>query len=158
MREEVYVQAPGVSTPQRRSGEQRGCQSSTTPSRGSLERRIMLFSRGGHILTQVRDKMERDKMEIPVYRSLAADNVRLPMMGARALVDMLIVQKVGDVGSFQQKLAALERKGIVGSQGRDVLSAALDIGNAAAHRGHAVTESKNSAIRIHRRVYIVWGR
>jgi len=59
MREEVYVQAPGVSTPQRRSGEQRGCQSSTTPSRGSLERRIMLFSREErHILSQFRDKME----------------------------------------------------------------------------------------------------
>jgi hypothetical protein len=59
MREEVYAQAPGASTFLGQTGEQWRCQSSTTPSRGSLERRIMLLPRGrGHILTQFRDKME----------------------------------------------------------------------------------------------------
>ena len=46
MREEVYAQAPGVSTFLGQTGEQWRCQSSTTPSRGSLEIRIMLLSRG----------------------------------------------------------------------------------------------------------------
>ena len=59
MREEVYAQAPGVSTFLGQTGEQWGCRSRTTPSKGSPERRIMLLSRGkGHILTQVRGKME----------------------------------------------------------------------------------------------------
>jgi hypothetical protein len=69
MREEVYAQAPGVSTFLGQTGEQWRCQSSTTPSRSSLEIRIMLFSRGeGHILTQV-----RNKMEIPVKDYIQED-------------------------------------------------------------------------------------
>jgi hypothetical protein len=31
-----------------------------------------------------------------VYRSLDANNKQLPMMGARTLIDMLMVDKVGD--------------------------------------------------------------
>jgi hypothetical protein len=72
-----------------------------------------------------------------VYQSLDADNRRLPMMGARTLVDMLIIDKVGDVGTFNEKLKKLEGLGFISSHNREVLSAALDVGSAAAHRGHA---------------------
>jgi|SRR5664279_4602874 hypothetical protein len=66
MREDVYAQALGASTFLGRTGEQWRCQSSTTSSRGSLERRIMLLFNGErHTLTQL-----RDKMEIPVDFSL----------------------------------------------------------------------------------------
>jgi hypothetical protein len=64
------------------------------------------------------------------------------MMGARTLVDMLILEKVGDVGNFKKKLEALEKAGFVSSRNREVLYAALDVGNAAAHRGHAANESE----------------
>jgi hypothetical protein len=57
-------------------------------------------------------------------------------MGARTLVDMAILDKVGDVGTFEQKLKALEDQGFVSQRNREVLEAALDAGNAAAHRGH----------------------
>jgi Staphylococcal nuclease homologue len=58
MRGEVYAQAPGARTFLGQTGEQWRCQSATK-SRGTLERRITLLSRGkGHILTQIRDKME----------------------------------------------------------------------------------------------------
>jgi hypothetical protein len=72
-----------------------------------------------------------------VYRSLDADNSRLPMMGARTLVDMLMVDKVGDIGTFDEKLKKLEGMGVISPDNREVLSAALDVGHAAAHRGHA---------------------
>jgi len=72
-----------------------------------------------------------------VYQSLDANNRRLPMMGARTLVDMLMLEKVGDVGSFDEKLKQLENLGVISSRNREVLAAALDVGNAAAHRGHA---------------------
>lgn len=58
------------------------------------------------------------------------------MMGARTLVDMAVLDKVGDAGNFQQKLQALEDKGFIGQRNREVLAAALDAGNASAHRGH----------------------
>jgi len=57
-------------------------------------------------------------------------------MGARTLVDMAIIDKVGDVGNFGQKLEALEDHGFVSKRNCEVLSAALDAGNATAHRGH----------------------
>lgn len=68
------------------------------------------------------------------------------MMGARALVDMLIMEKVGDIGGFKEKLNGLEKAGFVNSRGRDVLYAALDVGNAATHRGHAATASEVEAV------------
>lgn len=81
-----------------------------------------------------------------IYKSLDADNRRLPLMGARTLLDMLILEKVGDVGNFRAKLSGLERAGLVSSQGSEVLYAALDMGSAAAHRGHAATEYEVEAV------------
>ena len=77
-----------------------------------------------------------------IYRSLDAENLRLPMMGARTLVDMMIVKKIGDVGTFKQKLKELEEKGFVSPSNREVLYAALEVGHAAVHRGHKATESE----------------
>jgi len=70
-----------------------------------------------------------------VYSSLHADSRRLAVMGARTLVDMMLLEKVGDVGSFRDKLAQLETLGFVGTRSREFLAAALDAGSAAAHRG-----------------------
>jgi hypothetical protein len=72
-----------------------------------------------------------------VYNSLDADNRALPMMGARAVLDMVIVDKVGDVGGFVEKLKQLEVQGFISQKNREVLDVALDAGSAAAHRGYA---------------------
>jgi uncharacterized protein YutE (UPF0331/DUF86 family) len=70
-------------------------------------------------------------------------------MGARTLVDMAILDKVGDVGTFEQKLKALEDEGYVSKRNREVLDAALDAGNATAHRGHQFdSESVNQVMDI----------
>ena len=71
-----------------------------------------------------------------VYTALQADSHCLAMMGARTLIDMVIDQRVGDVGNFGQKLQALEDGGFLSKKHREVLEAALDVGSAAAHRGH----------------------
>jgi hypothetical protein len=81
-----------------------------------------------------------------VYHSLDANNLSLPMMGARTLLDMLIVEKVGDVGTFKQKLRKLQDAGFVGAKSVEVLEAALDVGNAAAHRGHAPKGTEVNAV------------
>lgn len=72
-----------------------------------------------------------------VYRALQADSPRLATMGARTIVDLVIVDKVGDVGTFRQKLEELEAQGFVGGKNRRFLEVALDVGSAAAHRGLA---------------------
>lgn len=71
-----------------------------------------------------------------VYAALQADCRTLALMGARAIMDLVIIDKVGDVGTFAQKLEELERQGFVGTQNRLFLAAALDAGNAATHRGY----------------------
>ena len=89
-----------------------------------------------------RFKIPREMRELleEIYRSLDAQNLRLPMMGARTLVDMMIVEKISDIGSFKEKLKELEKEGFVSTRNREALYAALEVGNAAAHRGHAATE------------------
>ena len=81
-----------------------------------------------------------------VYRSLDANNRRLPMMGARTLLDVLMLDKVGDVGTFDEKLKQLEGLGFISSHNRKVLAAALDVGNAAIHRGHAPKADEVNAV------------
>lgn len=71
-----------------------------------------------------------------IYTALHADSRRLALMGARTAIDIVLLEKVGDKGSFGQKLVALEKQGFVGQRSREVLGAALDAGSAAAHRGY----------------------
>ncbi len=79
------------------------------------------------------------KLLSEIYRSLDADTLALPMMGARAVLDRVIFDTIGDVGSFEQKLEKLEAGRHITAKGREILDAALDVGNAAAHRGYAPT-------------------
>lgn len=72
-----------------------------------------------------------------IYAALQADSRTLALMGARTLVDVAVLDKIGDVGTFQQKLEKMEQGGFVGRQNREFLAAALDAGNAAAHRGYS---------------------
>lgn len=74
-----------------------------------------------------------------IYSALHANNRRLATMGARTLLDIAIVDSVGDVGTFPKKLESLQLKGLVGKNQREFLEAALEAGNAAAHRGHCPT-------------------
>jgi hypothetical protein len=77
---------------------------------------------------------ERDLLK-EVYVALHADSRRLAMMGVRTLVD-IVMNREGDLGSFGAGLNALVTRGLIGTRQRDVLRAALDVGDAAAHRGH----------------------
>ena len=74
-----------------------------------------------------------------VYNALNANNLRLATMGARAVLDVMIVDKVSDVGTFEQKLKALVTEDFITKKQRMFLEAALDAGNAAIHRGHFPT-------------------
>jgi len=74
-----------------------------------------------------------------IYSALDSDNRRLATMGARAVLDLMIVDKVSDLGNFQQKLDALVAQDFITTKQRIFLDAALEIGNAAAHRAHIPT-------------------
>jgi len=77
-----------------------------------------------------------------VYSALGTDCKCLATMGARTVVDMVLTDKVGEAGTFAQKLEKLEQAGFVSRQSREFLNAALDAGNAAAHRGFQPNEDQ----------------
>lgn len=89
---------------------------------------------------KIPEKLQELLLEI--YRSLDAQNVTLPLIGARTLLDMVMLEKIGDIGGFKAKLKKLEEGGYVSAQNREILEAALDMGNAAAHRGHSASVSE----------------
>jgi len=81
-----------------------------------------------------------------VYIALDANTRFLAAFGARTALDMLIVDKIGDIGSFKEKLNKLESKGYIDSTERELLDAVTEAGNAAAHRGYAPDERLLSSV------------
>lgn len=71
-----------------------------------------------------------------VYTALDADSRRLAVMGARTLVDLYLTEVVGNDGSFEQRLEKLVIAGELAPSDKGTLRAALEAGNAAAHRGY----------------------
>jgi hypothetical protein len=94
------------------------------------------------------DELSKDEQEmlLEVYAALAADARRIATMGARTLVDMFILRKIGDQGGFEQKLKRLESEGFLSAKNREVLEAALEAGHASAHRGFAPDAGQLSTV------------
>ena len=84
-----------------------------------------------------------------VYLALHADSKRLATMGARALLDAFINKNVGDCGNFSRGLTALVDQHFLTPREKELVSAAVDVGNASAHRGHVPsTNDLNTVIDI----------
>jgi hypothetical protein len=81
-----------------------------------------------------------------IYSALHADSRSLAMMGLRTIIDIFAVEKIGDAGSFSRKLESLKNAGHISERQRDYLDAALEAGNAAAHRGHRPSPQEVSAV------------
>ena len=71
-----------------------------------------------------------------VYAALHAGSNRLAIMGARTLIDMVMLDKIGDQGTFDDKLKTMETTGYLSRTNREFLKQAINAGSAAAHRGH----------------------
>jgi len=79
-------------------------------------------------------KNQKELLE-EIYLALAADCKQLAVMGARTLIDLFILDKIGDVGTFNDKMNQLKDKGFISLEQKDYLTAALDTGHAVIHRG-----------------------
>lgn len=93
----------------------------------------------GELAMNIPVELDLPDLLTEIYSALHANNRRLATMGARALLDMVITDKVKDVGRFDQKLDALEKGAFISKKQREFLEAALEAGNAASHRGHCPT-------------------
>ena len=75
-----------------------------------------------------------------IYSSFNNSNYRLAMMGLRALIDIFIVENIGDKGTFKQKLKLLKEQNFVSEGQFEMLDTSIEAGNAAAHRGFKPSE------------------
>ena len=70
-----------------------------------------------------------------VYVALHNDLLALAAMGIRAVIERMMVLKVGDHGQFGKNLHQFELAGFVSRLQRERLQAVLELGHAAIHRG-----------------------
>lgn len=81
-----------------------------------------------------------------VYMAMHTDCITLSAMGTRTLLDVMLLEMLGDIGGFEQKLREAVSKGIFTDVQKDTIYAAVDAGNAASHRGFKPTESQLSDV------------
>ncbi|MEE4211301.1 MAG: DUF4145 domain-containing protein [Parvularcula sp.] len=71
-----------------------------------------------------------------IYIALHSECPRIAAMGIRALIEHVIIDKVGDQGRFTDNLAEFEKKGFISSSEKAILDTALEVGHASIHRDH----------------------
>lgn len=95
------------------------------------------FSRSGSAeypewYEELDDKKKALLSEIDV--SMRNDLSGLPMMGMRALLEGVMIEHVGDCGSFERNIDKFEKNGFITSQHANILRKVLDAGSASMHR------------------------
>lgn len=81
-----------------------------------------------------------------IYIALPNNSVRLATMGLRALIEHVMIDKVGDNGSFSNNLDQFQKKGFISQIQSAVLEPVLEAGHAAMHRSFVPSTSDLLAI------------
>lgn len=81
------------------------------------------------------------KLHSDIYAALGLKAHSLATMGIRAIVDFTVSSKVGDKGSFAEKLNRMLAENLITETQLGIIDAAFDAGSAAAHRGYAPAEA-----------------
>jgi hypothetical protein len=74
-----------------------------------------------------------------VYVGVQNDTRMIAAMGVRALIEYVMINAVGDLGSFSGNLAEFMKRGYISPKQRDILKAVLEAGHAAIHRAYQPT-------------------
>lgn len=70
-----------------------------------------------------------------VYTALQYDCLTLACSGLRTVLDSVFVEKIGDFGTFHDKVDKMIQGGFLAGRQRETILAVIDAGNASAHRG-----------------------
>lgn len=71
-----------------------------------------------------------------IYIALQNNAPQLALLGVRALLEAIMLDKVGDKGSFKNNINEFQKAGYISSKQKDVLEPVLEAGHAAMHRGY----------------------
>lgn len=69
-----------------------------------------------------------------VHLALTHNQKWMVAMGARTLIDMFALKRIGDTGGFKEKLQRLEREKYLSQTDVVVIGSAVEVGNEATHR------------------------
>ena len=69
-----------------------------------------------------------------VHSALDNSLFRLASAGTRTAIDCLIIDRIGDIGGFEEKVKELVSKGIIDGDEHDFLLVLIDAGSASIHR------------------------
>jgi len=86
-------------------------------------------------LNNLDPEWEITKLVIEVYSALQNDSPSLALMGIRAIIEQLMIEKTGDNNSFKKNMMEFEKQGYISSKQRKFLESALEAGHASIHRG-----------------------
>lgn len=73
---------------------------------------------------------------LEIDRALSGNLEALPTIGLRTLLETIMVEKIGDAGSFAKKVDVFTKQGYVTPKMAEALRYVLDAGNASAHRAY----------------------
>jgi hypothetical protein len=102
----------------------------------------------------------KNELITEIYAALGANCTRLAVLGIRALLEHIMIEKIGDQGSFENNLAAFQADGFISSVQQSAMSPVIQAGHASMHRAYNpplddvmhcldVTENLILAIYIH---------
>jgi hypothetical protein len=81
-----------------------------------------------------------------IYSSLKTGNLRLTVLGVRALLEQVMLEHVEDKGSFVKNLDQFEQAGFISRIQREAIVPVIEAGHASMHRGFKATEQQVEAI------------
>jgi hypothetical protein len=91
-------------------------------------------------LYSTRDTVYLKDLLQEIYIGLQNNTQRIATMGIRALLEFIMIQKVGDKGSFSKNLDEFQSKGHISHIQKNVLSTVLEAGHATMHRSYSPSQ------------------
>ncbi len=84
------------------------------------------------------DNLDGDKKDLinEIEAALTNKLSALPAMGLRTLLDVLMVETIGDIGGFEKKLRKFSDDGHITKKQSDLIQGVLNVGHAASHRAY----------------------
>lgn len=76
-----------------------------------------------------------------IYLAIQNDCSTLACSGLRTVLDRLMVDKLGDIGTFKQKVKKMCEAGFFGANQEETILAVIEAGSASAHRSYTPNEA-----------------
>jgi hypothetical protein len=81
-----------------------------------------------------------------IYSCLKAGNIRLTVLGVRALLEQVMLEHIQDQHSFAKNIAEFEKMGFISRVQREAILPVIEAGHASMHRGFKASKEQVEAM------------